>query len=96
MSDDIAQTLRSIETKLTALLTIASDEVLRERLEREEAGGRYRMRTLDRMLADSGMSGVEIGQVLGKSQQAVSQALAKDKKAAAKPDGKKKVASNAE
>ena len=96
MSDDIAQTLRSIETKLTALLTLTADEVLRERLERENASSRYRPRTLDRMLADSGMNGVEIGRVLGKSQQAVSQVLAKDKKSTPKPSPMKKVASDAE
>lgn len=89
MSDDVTQTLRSIETKLTALLTLAADEVLRARLERESASGRYRTRSLDRMLADSGMSGVEIGRVLGKTQQAVSQALAKDKKAIPKLNSKK-------
>ena len=71
--------LTRIETKLSALLVIAVDEYLRE-----TDVARPKPRSIDRMLADVGISQKEIAALLGKTPQAVSLALGKDKPKAAK------------
>lgn len=86
MTDEVVRALKGIDSKLSAILTLMLDDMVRE-----APGVRHRARSIDRILADAGMNGVEIGRALGKSPQAVSQALAKDKKpsSAKKPSASK-------
>jgi DNA-binding transcriptional ArsR family regulator len=77
VKDPLVETLERIDQKLSALLAITVDQHLRA-----TDIAKPRPRTIDRLLDDVGLSGAEIGRLLGKSPQAVSQALARDGKAA--------------
>lgn len=65
--------LERIDKRLAAILAILLDQHLRS-----TDLAKPRPRSIDRLLTDVGLSGVEIGRLLGKSPQAVSQALAKN------------------
>jgi hypothetical protein len=75
VADETLEVLKRIETKLSALLGIVVDQHLRA-----TDIAKPRPRTVDRMLTDVGLTGVEIGRLLGKTPQAVSQVLTKDGK----------------
>ena len=77
MADTTLEALERVETILNSILGIQVDQFLRD-----SGVGKPRPRSIDRMLADFGLSGVQIAALLGKTRQAVSQALAKDDKAA--------------
>lgn len=79
MATQEIELLTRIETKLLALLVITVDEYLRE-----TDVARPKPRSIDRMLADVGVSQKEIAALLGKTPQAVSLALGKDKLKTAK------------
>ena len=85
----MTETLKRIDTKLGALLAIVVDGHLRD-----TEIAKPRPRSIDRMLTDTGLSRVEVAQLLGKSPQAVGQVLAKDGKPAKKA-AKKAVDSSA-
>ena len=76
MADETLEVLKSIDRKLSAVIALLADDHMRV-----TDTGRQRFRSLDRILTDQGLSGTQVGRVLGKSQQAVSQALARDRKA---------------
>lgn len=80
--DTLLDALRRIDTKLAALLTIAVDAHLRN-----TDIAKPRPRTIDTMLVAVGLTQNEVAGLLGKSQQAVAQAIQKDKEAAKKPTG---------
>jgi hypothetical protein len=65
--------LQRIEAKLSALLAIATDRFLRE-----TEIAKPRPRSIDRLLADAGLSPKEIAAVLGKTERAVQLVLAQD------------------
>ncbi len=75
MPDATADALASIDAKLSAILALLVDRHLRD-----TDVAKPRPRSIDRMLTDVGLTGVEISRLLGKTPQAVSQALAKDGK----------------
>lgn len=77
MADTTLEALERVETILNSILGIQVDQFLRD-----SGVGKPRPRSIDRMLADFGLSSVQIAALLGKTRQAVSQALAKDDKAA--------------
>jgi hypothetical protein len=67
--------LEQINLKLSAMLAITIDQYLRS-----TAGlAKPRPRSIDRLLADVGLHPKVIGDLLGKSRQAVDQILAKDR-----------------
>jgi hypothetical protein len=68
--------LQGIDRKLNALLALYTHRVLLQ----DDSLAKPRPRSIDRMLADAGLKGVEIASILGKSQQSVSEMLAKDKR----------------
>ncbi len=68
--------LQSIDTKLAALVAIHTHRLLVD----DPDLAKPRPRSIDRLLHDVGLSQSEIAQILGKSPQAVSQALGKEKK----------------
>lgn len=74
MNDDILVELKKMNRLLSALLTITVDRHLRD-----TDLAKPRPRSIDRMLADIGLQGNEIAKLLGKTPQAVSNALAKEK-----------------
>jgi hypothetical protein len=76
MADEALEVLRSIDQKLSAVVALLADE-----RQRETEPGRQRQRNIDQMLTDQGLSGAQVGRLLGKSRQAVSQALARERKA---------------
>jgi len=86
--DAALELLRRIDTKLAALLAIVVDGHLRD-----TDIAKPRPRTIDKMLADVGLTQSEVAQVLGKTRQAVGQALQKDERPTKKsgaltpPDG---------
>lgn len=80
MTDNQPEALQRIEVTLNAILGIQVDQYLRE-----TGLAKPRPRSVDRMLADFGLTGVQIASLLGKSPQAVSQVLARDKKPVKKP-----------
>ena len=82
-ADPTVDALQSIDTKLTAILALLVDRHLRD-----TDLAKPRPRSMDRMLSDVGLTGVEIGRLLGKSPQAVSQALSRDGKAGKTRGGK--------
>ena len=84
--DEVLDALMRIDTKLAALLAIVVDGHLRA-----TEMAKPRPRSIDRMLVDVGLTKVEVSRLLGKSQQAVGQVLARDKK----PTAKKVAASSA-
>jgi hypothetical protein len=75
--DPMADALARIDTKLSAMLALLVDSHLRA-----TEVAKVRPRSMERLLTDAGLSGVEVGRLLGKSKQAVSQALARDAKVA--------------
>lgn len=79
MNDDILVELKKTNRLLSALLTITVDRHLRD-----TDLAKPRPRSIDRMLADIGLQGNEIAKLLGKTPQAVSIALAKEKPASKK------------
>lgn len=79
--EESAATLLRIERRLTALLSIEIDKHLRASPELAKP----RPRSIDRLLSDAGLKGTEIAAILGKSPQAVSQALAADRKGSKAP-----------
>jgi hypothetical protein len=73
--------MRSIDAKLGAILTLTLDGYLRQ-----TGVARPKERSVDRMLADAGLSAVTIGKLLGKTERAVHLQLADaQKKKARKP-----------
>lgn len=79
MNEQILEELRKSNRMISALLTITLDQHLRN-----SDLAKPRPRSIDRMLTDIGLSGVEISKLLGKTPQAVSNALAADSKAVKK------------
>lgn len=75
MNEQILAELQKTNRMLNAILSISVDRHIRE-----ADLAKPRPRSIDRMLYDNGMTGVEIAKLLGKSKQAVSQALASDGK----------------
>lgn len=69
-----------LEAKVTALLAISVDQYLRE-----TGLAKPRPRTIDKMLTDAGLSVKEVSSVLGKTEQAVYQALQSGDKKRPKP-----------
>lgn len=69
--------LRSIDARLSALLAISVEDLLRRTPELANP----RPRSIDRLLTDAGLDQAQVATLLGKSPQAVSQQLAKDGKA---------------
>jgi hypothetical protein len=67
--------LRSIDTKLTAVLALMADAHLRAHGSQRQ----QRSRTLDRILTDAGLSAREVGKLLGKTERAVHLALQAEK-----------------
>lgn len=79
MNEDILNELKKNNRMLYALLAIAVDQHIRG-----TDLAKPRPRSIDRMLTDVGLTGVEIAKLLGKTPQAVSYALAGDGKASTK------------
>lgn len=79
MNNEILEELRKTNRLLSALLTISVDRHLRD-----TDLAKPRPRSIDRMLAELGLTGVEIAKLLGKTPQAVSQALTAEGKPKAK------------
>lgn len=75
MQQEILEELKKNNRLLGALLAISVDQHLRA-----TDLAKPRPRSIDRMLADTGLNGVEISKLLGKTRQAVSAALASDQK----------------
>lgn len=69
------EALRSIDTKLAALLAITVEQYLRN----TSGAAKPRPRSIDKLLHDAGLTHSEIGNLLGKTRQAVSQILDKEK-----------------
>jgi len=74
MADLQLDALARIERTLNAILGIQVEQFIRE-----TGIATPRPRSVDRMLYDFGYTGAQIAMLLGKSPQAVSQVLAKDK-----------------
>lgn len=93
MSEDILNELKKLNRNVSAMLAITVDRHLRD-----TDLAKPRPRSIDRMLADLGLSGAEIAKLLGKTPQAVSIALSKDKQTtkSKKTDLKQSVASSEE
>lgn len=75
MNEEMLEELKKNNRLLYALLAITVDQHIRG-----TDLAKPRPRTIDRMLTDVGLSGVEIAKLLGKTPQAVSNALAADGK----------------
>lgn len=69
--EELIAAIHSMDRKLSALLSIVVDQHLR----RTPDLANPRPRNIDRILSDAGMLGTEIAATLGKTPQAVSQAL---------------------
>lgn len=67
--------MRSIETKLTAVLALMADSHLRA----HGTPRQQRPRSLDRILTDAGLSAREVGKLLSKTERAVHLALQAEK-----------------
>jgi hypothetical protein len=63
--------LKRIDAKLGALLAILLDQYLRE-----TGAARPKIRSIDRLLTDAGLTAKEIGALLGKTERAVHMVLA--------------------
>lgn len=74
MNEDILNELNKLNRNVSAVLAITVDRHLRD-----TDLAKPRPRSIDRMLADLGLTGAEIAKLLGKTPQAVSIALSKDK-----------------
>jgi hypothetical protein len=79
MNEDILNELKKSNRMLYALLAITVDQHIRG-----TDLAKPRPRSIDRMLTDVGLTGVEIAKLLGKTPQAVSNALAGDGKTSTK------------
>ena len=88
MNEDILNELNKLNRNVSAVLAITVDRHLRD-----TDLAKPRPRSIDRMLADLGLTGAEIAKLLGKTPQAVSIALSKDKQTG---KSKKANAKNAE
>lgn len=77
MNEDILNELKKLNRNISAMLAITVDRHLRD-----TDLAKPRPRSIDRMLADLGLTGAEIAKLLGKTPQAVSIALSKDKQPA--------------
>ena len=88
MNEDVLNELKKLNRNTSALLAIIVDRYLRD-----TDLAKPRPRSIDRMLADLGLTGAEIAKLLGKTPQAVSIALSKDKQTV---KSKKANAKNAE
>jgi hypothetical protein len=80
---DTAALLQAIDRKLGVLLAVA----IADRL---PANSRAAQRSLDTVLHAGGLTQAEIATLMGKSQQAVSQALAADEKPSSRGGGRKR------
>ena len=67
------QWLRAIDNKLGALVAIHTYRLLME----DDDLAKPRPRSIERLLVDAGLSQAEVGRILGKTRQAVGQALMK-------------------
>ena len=67
--------LRSIDTKLNAILALLAEGHLRAHGSQRQ----QRARSLDRILTDAGVSAREVGKLLGKTERAVHLALQAEK-----------------
>ena len=74
MNEDMLNELKKLNRNVSAMLAITVDRHLRD-----TDLAKPRPRSIDRMLADLGLTGAEIAKLLGKTPQAVSIALSKDK-----------------
>lgn len=72
MAVEQTEVLQRIDVKLGALLAIAVEDLLRRTPELASP----RPRSIDQLLNDAGLNQAEIGKLLGKTPQAVSQQLA--------------------
>ena len=81
MNEDILNELKKLNRNISALLAISVDRHLRD-----TDLAKPRPRSIDRMLADLGLTGAEIAKLLGKTPAAVSIALSKGKQADKKTD----------
>lgn len=79
MNDEILNELRKNNQMLSALLSITVDRHLRD-----TDLAKPRPRSIDRMLTDAGLPGVEVAKLLGKTPQAVSAVLSNEGKTAGK------------
>lgn len=79
MNEDTLNELKKLNRNVSAMLAITVDRHLRD-----TDLAKPRPRSIDRLLADLGLTGAEIAKLLGKTPQAVSIALSKDKQAVAK------------
>jgi hypothetical protein len=84
-NDDL---MRSIDAKLSALLTLVLDGYLRQ-----TGVARPKERSIDKMLSDVGLSAVTIATLLGKTERAVHMQLAGER--AKKARGKKSASEEA-
>ncbi|MEE9298130.1 MAG: hypothetical protein V3V29_03755 [Acidimicrobiia bacterium] len=73
MNEETGALLKSMDAKLSALVALQTHRVLIEDAEL----ARPRPRSIDKLLSDAGLTQAEIGAILGKSVQAVSQMIAK-------------------
>lgn len=79
--EELIAAIESMDRKLSALLSIVVDQHLR----RTPDLANPRPRNIDRILSDAGMLGTEIAATLGKTPQAVSQALKTSAKTPGRP-----------
>ncbi|MDQ1173417.1 hypothetical protein QE430_001724 [Microbacterium testaceum] len=79
--EELIAAIQSMDRKLSALLSIVVDQHLR----RTPDLANPRPRNIDRILSDAGMLGTEIAATLGKTPQAVSQALKTGAKSTTRP-----------
>ncbi len=75
MADPQLEALLRVEKVLTAILGVQVEQLIRD-----TKIASPRPRSIDRMLSDFGLTGAQIAALLGKTPQAVSQALARDTK----------------
>jgi len=80
VADETLEVLKSIDRKLSAVVALLAEQALRT-----AEPSKTRARNLDRTLTDQGLTGAQVARLLGKSPQAVSQALLRQRKAADSP-----------
>ena len=71
---ETTQLLRAIDLKLGVLVALHTHRLLLD----DDDLARPRPRSIDRLLTDVGLTQTEIGRILGKTPQAVGQALKRD------------------